>query len=165
MTTARDVAAFLFELDKDKQLLSDVSIIERNGRKFYAGNARLNKYIHLSQNIFYAQTGQLLFEDDIYAYDNGGVVPEIQENYMYLKTKKDSYDLSDDEKIFLKKMYFILQNASIEKLIELSHEDPEWIKRHKYYDKAEQCMDIESNLEIYKKQYADIIRVMDGITV
>lgn len=163
MAHAKDVAAFFLKLDKDGNLFNDAELTHMNGRTFYTGNARLNKYLHLAQNIYYAKTSNPLFEESIYAYDNGGVIPEIRENYRMLLSRKNklSYLLSDDEQAFLTKLYMVLENAPIEKLIELSHEDPEWIAKHSFYNKQDQKMDTLSHLDDYREQYADIIYLMD----
>lgn len=166
MANVKDIATFLMQLDIDG-VFADTSLMENNGRKFYVGRARLNKYLHLAQNIYYAKTSELLFEEPLYAYDNGGVVEIVRENYeMLLKTKnKKVVSLSDDVKVFLKKLFIVLEKADINKLIELSHEDPEWIAKHSFYNKPDQIMDTVGRLQDYKVQYADIIQLMDGMTV
>ena len=165
MAKARDIATFLMRMDQDGAF-ADNTLIERNGRKFYVGRARLNKYLHLAQNIFYAKTSKLLFREPLYAYDNGGVVEDVRENFEILLKTKDSREISldQDEEVFLKKLFIVLKNADINKLIELSHEDPEWIAKNRFYDKTDQIMDTASRLEEYKIQYADIIRLMDGMS-
>ena len=75
------------------------------------------------------------------------------------------YSLNDETKLFLKKIFIVLENADIYKLMDLSHEDPEWIAKHGFYNKQEQIMDTAARLDEYKDQYADIIRLMDGMTV
>ena len=162
MAHAKDVAAFFLRMDEGGKLFN-TNVIDRNGRTFYEGNARLNKYLHLAQNIYYAKTSTPLFDDPIYAYDNGGIVPEIQENYRVLLSRKNTLavSLSEDVKVFLTKLFRILQNAPIDKLIDLSHEDPEWLSKHAFFRKVDQKMDTISRLSEYKEQYADIIYLMD----
>lgn len=166
MASAKDVATFFMKLDKDGKF-ANTNLIEANGRKFYEGRARLNKYLHLAQNIYYAKTSELLFDEPLYAYDNGGVVEAVRENFDLLLKNKDKaiVTLSDNVQTFLKKIYMVLENADIKKLIELSHEDPEWIAKSGYYRKPDQIMDTVSRLEEYKQQYADIIQLMDGMAI
>ena len=45
------VAQYLLSRDKDRKLFNK-NLIQRNGREFYEGNARLNKYLLLAQNIY-----------------------------------------------------------------------------------------------------------------
>ena len=165
INSAIDAAVYLLKLDKQKNLLKDTSMMIREGRKFYVGNARLNKYLHLAQNIYFAKTGRLLFHEKIYAYDNGGVVEEVRTKYSYLVEKENEIqaDLSEDRKVFLDKIYVVLHNATLDDLFELSHQDGEWEDKHSYYKKEDQIMDTESRLEEYKKQYADIITLMEGM--
>ena len=123
MVSAKDVALFFLKTDKDGSLFNE-KLMEMNGRRFYEGNARLNKYLHLAQNIYFAKTSELLFPEAIYAYDNGGVVPDILDNYKFFRAKKDDIqiNLPDDVENFLSKLCHVLKNASVDKLIELSHE-------------------------------------------
>ncbi|MCR5846597.1 MAG: SocA family protein [Lachnospiraceae bacterium] len=166
MASAKEIAIYLMQLDENG-MFSDTTLLESNGRMFYVGRARLNKYLHLAQNIYYAKTSKLLFQEPLYAYDNGGVVEVVRENFELLLKIKDNKEvnLSDSVKEFLIKLFLVLKNADINKLIELSHEDPEWIAKHAFYRKQDQIMDTVGRLNDYKEQYADIIRIMDGMTI
>lgn len=166
MLSAKDIAIFFMQLDNEG-MFSDTTLQDNNGRTFYVGRARLNKYLHLAQNIYYAKTSELLFPEPLYAYDNGGVVEDVRQNFDVLLKKKDSKVIEIDENIkeFLTKLFVVLKNADINKLIELSHEDPEWLSKHNFYNKIDQIMDTKSRLEDYKILYADIIQLMDGMTI
>ena len=85
MLKAIDVAKYF--LNKDDGTLFNNRLVGRAERKFYEGNARLNKYLHIAQNLYIARYGSKLFEDDLYAYDNGAVVPSVQENYLAIKSR------------------------------------------------------------------------------
>ena len=87
MLSALQVAKYFLSLDESGTLFNK-NIIEKNGRKFYEGNARLNKYLHLAQNIYIAKTGNPLMDADFYAYDNGAVVPSVQERYAVILAEK-----------------------------------------------------------------------------
>lgn len=99
------------------------NLVEKNGRKFYEGNARLNKYLHLSQNVYIAKTRQKLFEDDLYAYTNGAVALNVLDNYSILWGRNNLPEITPEIANFLDKIYMILQNASTDELIDISHED------------------------------------------
>ena len=161
MLNAIDVALFFLSLDSTGELFNK-SLIERNGRVFYEGNARLNKYLHLIQNIYMAKTGDPLIKDCFYAYENGGIIPSIQERYADLLSRDLHINyIPDDIRDFLTRFYVAFKNASIDELIELSHEDSEWVQKHKYYDKQKQKMNPYTYLEEYRSQYSDIIRVLE----
>ena len=156
-----DVAKYFINKDTDHQLFN-MNLINRNGRTFYEGNARLNKFLHLAQNIYYAKTGHPLMNTTFYAYDNGAVIPEIQERYSVLIHRTPYHVKFDNETTdFLDRFYQAFKNADVDELIELSHEDSEWEDKHIYFDKRSQRMDIEKHLEEYRKQYKDIIAVLD----
>lgn len=104
MLRAINVACFFLGMDADKTVFTK-NLVERNGRKFWDGNAKLNKFLHLAQNIYIAKTGKPLIADDFYAYDNGAVVPEVQENYSSLLKNHVRYDttsITEEQKVFLK---------------------------------------------------------------
>lgn len=164
MEKAIDIARYFISIDTNNQLFNK-SLITRNDRKFYEGNARLNKYLQLAQNLYIAKTGGKLFQEDMYAYDNGAVVPEVQENYAVLLSKKKESHLSEEICIFLRKVYDLLRNASVDELIELSHEDDAWINKHLYYYRNEQKMDSLSYADKYKEQYEDVLRIMESMSV
>lgn len=162
MIRARDVAKYFLIKDKDHRLFSK-NLVEKNGRKFYEGNARLNKYLHMAQNLYIAKTGEKLFEDDLYAYDNGAVVTDVQENFAILLSRESEPQLEESIRDFLDRVYVILQNATLDELIELSHEDSEWISKHAFYSKKEQKMDSLARIDEYKEQYGDVLKVMERL--
>ena len=160
-----DVAKYFISKDTGKVLFNK-ELMTKNGRSFYQGNTRLNKLLHLAQNIYYAKTGRQLMDTSFYAYDNGAVIPEIQEHYAALLNGAP-YNISFDAKTtdYLDRFYKAFQGADIDELIELSHEDNEWIDKHMYYGKENQKMDGSARLDEYRQQYSDIIRIMDRMTI
>ncbi len=164
MYRARDIANYFLQLDKSGEMFNATDLMEANSRRFWTGNARLNKYLHLAQNIYFAKNGRHLFKDNLYAYDNGGVVTDVQENYTMLIAKRNEAScdcISEEDRVFLKKLSMILSDATIEELMRLSHEDPAWEEKHLFYQKKDQIMDIDSKLEEYRIQYEDVIQLMD----
>lgn len=102
-----------------------------------------------------------LFSDDIIAYDNGGVVLDVQNNYSNLLKTKEKYSIeSDSVKSYLDKLYFILKDATVDELIELSHEDDAWKEKSNKYLYADEIMDSLEYKEAYKKQYAGVIELL-----
>ena len=164
MFSAVQIAEYFLSKDPDRKIFNK-NLITKNNRKFYEGNARINKYLHLTQNIYIAKTGKKLFEDDLYAYDNGAVASDVQENYSILVERNSISTLPDDIKKYLDKIFVVLKNAELDELIELSHEDAEWQSKHSYYSKEEQKMDSLSRADELKNQYKDIIKVMDRMTI
>ena len=162
MIRARDVAKYFLIKDKDHRLFSK-NLVEKNGRKFYEGNARLNKYLHMAQNLYIAKMGEKLFEDDLYAYDNGAVVTDVQENFAILLSRESEPQLEESIRDFLDRVYLILENASLDELIELSHEDAEWESKHLFYSKREQKMNSLARIDEYKEQYGDVLKVMERL--
>ena len=84
----------------------------------------------------------------------------MQENYSILYSKSDNVSFPEHIEAFLNCIYKLLESASLDELIQLSHEDTEWINKHSYYQKSEQRMDSMAHVEEYKKQYGDVLQVM-----
>lgn len=164
MLSSYDVAKYFLSKDTDGKLF-DTTLIERNGRKFYQGNARLNKYLHIAQNLFIAKTRKKLFPEDLYAYDNGAVEPGVQEAYSVLRSQQNEVELDAEIKDFLDRVFLMLQNATLEELIEISHEDSEWQDKHGFYKKQQQRMDSLAHSDEYYLQYADALEVLQRMKV
>lgn len=159
MLKAKDVAEYFLQKDIDGSYFN-FKLREEKGHTFYEGNARLNKYLHMSQNLYLAKYDSLLFEEKLVAYDNGAVVPNVQRNFSVLKSKKETPTLPEDIKNFLDKIFEFFSNATIDELIELSHEDSEWIEKNRNSITGQE-MDTLSKSEEYKQQYSDALFVLD----
>ena len=153
-------------LNKDPQkILFNKNLVTKNGRTFYEGNARLNKYLHLAQNVFIAKTNEKLFEDDLYAYVNGAVALNVQENYSILLKMSASPNIPKEISDFLDKIYIILLNAPLDELIEISHEDSEWKEKSLNRSKEKQRMNSLAYASEYQAQYADVIEIMEQMNI
>lgn len=54
--------------------------------------------------VYYAMMNKKLFNNDMYAYDNGVIVDNAMSNYRYLISTKEQYKISDTSvKQFVKK--------------------------------------------------------------
>lgn len=160
MENVKELAKFILSLDKDDQVFHYESIV-LNGRECLAGKVRLNKYLHIMQMMYISLYDQKLFNENMYAYDNGAVIDEILNSYAELRINRDNYSLENAENVkpFIKKMYEMLKPAPLDILIEISHQDEEWIKKHNYYAKSDQLMNIDSQKENYKELCADFIKL------
>lgn len=158
MLTAKDVAEYFISKDPDRKLFN-YNVVSYNGRNFYEGNARLNKYLFLAQVVHLARYNSKLFSDDFCAYDNGPVVENIMTSYGRLSGKNEK-KIDDNKKNFLDKIYKSLENATYDELIEITHEDPEWISlSNDTYNSP--TMNLERNIEEYKKRYKGIIEALN----
>jgi len=161
MIKALDVAKYF--LDKDpERVYFNTNLVVRNNRKFYEGNAKLNKFLHLCQTLHVAKNNELLMEDDFLAYDNGAVVEEVQQKFNSSLYKPAVYGVSFDKETndFLERVYYMLKDSTVDDLILLSHEDEEWDKKSRNRLKKDQCMDFLSSASIYKELYADGLTIM-----
>lgn len=151
-------AAKYFISKDSNRLLFNNNVIELNGRKFYEGNARLNKYLFLAQVVYLAKNGVCLFDDVFLAFDNGPIIEEIMQSYPRLDVTNIE-NISKEISKYLDKIFVALENATIDELIEITHEDPEWKKLEKKTYNAP-TMNLERNIEIYKKRYKGLIEAL-----
>jgi uncharacterized phage-associated protein len=158
MLTAKQVAEYFLSKDSERKLFN-YKVVSYNGRKFYEGNARINKYLFLAQVVHLAKYNRKLFFDDFAAYDNGPVVESIMNSYGRLEGHYDEKSIDKVEKDFLDKIYLSLENATYEELIEITHEDPEWqILSNETYNAP--VMNLEKNIDEYKKRYKGLIEAL-----
>lgn len=162
MIGVMDAARFLISLDRDSKYFNK-KLLNYNGSDFYEGNARLNKMLHLAQNIYIGRYKKKLIDTDFYAYNNGGVALDVQENYSWLLATNSttSYSVDRDAKVFLRKIFEVLKDAPILELIAIDHEDPAWIERKNYSYKKDQKMNSLKYLEDYKDRYEAINFYLD----
>lgn len=162
MEKVENIAKYILFLDKDNNIFVN-NLINREGRSCYEGNVRLNKYLHIMQMVYIAMNDKKLFDEDMYAFDNGVVINSVMNNYVYLKSMKSSYKIEDEDiKLFIEKMFNILKYAPLEDLIEISHQDEEWKKKHNFYSKKDQLIDVDSQKQNYKDMCADFIEMINN---
>ena len=160
MEKVENIAKYILSLDENDKIFVN-KLITLHGRDCYEGNVRLNKYLHIMQMVYFAMNGNKLFNEDMYAFDNGVVVNSVMNNYAYLKSTKNSYNISDKNiKTYIEKMFNILKYAPLTDLIEISHQDEEWKKKHNFYQKKDQLIDVDSQRENYKIMCADFIDLL-----
>jgi len=166
MTNAKDIASYFARKDESYEVFTSEHIT-RNGVSFSVGSARINKYLHIAQNMWIAKTGELLFYQPLLAFDNGAVVEDVRLNYSSLikNAARHTTQLSSDICIFLDKLYIMLKNATLDELINLSHQDSEWLDKSEFKTKKDQKMDSLSKKTEYKKQYADALIILDRIVL
>lgn len=166
MVTAIDAARFVISLDPERKYFN-YRVFHLNNREFYEGNARLNKILHLAQNMYIGKTSKKLIDTDFYAYDNGGVILEVQQNYAFLlETMTHSeYHIDDSDAIFLHKVFLMLKDSPIKQLIEIDHEDPAWIEKHAFFFKPDQIMDSMKYVDDYRDRYEAANFYLDRMTV
>ena len=162
MEKVEDIAKYILSLDKNNDIFVN-KLLTLHGRNCYEGNVRLNKYLHIMQMFYFAMTDNKLFNEDMYAFDNGVVVNMVMNDYSYLKSNKETYNITDKSvKLYIEKMFNILKYAPLKDLIEISHQDEEWKKKHNFYQKKEQLMDVDSQKENYKIMCADFIEMLNN---
>lgn len=158
MISALIIAKYFLSKDPDRILFNN-NVVIKNNRKFYEGNLRINKYLFLSQVVYLAKYEKKLISDNFIAYDNGPVVKDIISEYPIMSSRRELVEIPDSIKKFLDKIYVSLENASYDELIEITHEDPEWIRLSNNTFNAP-IMDLEKNIDEYKKRFKGLIEAL-----
>ena len=158
MLSADVIAKYYLSKDPDRVLFNN-NVVIKNDRKFYEGNARLNKYLFLTQVVYLAKYKIKLIIDDFVAYDNGPDIKSIVNNYPIIFSRREVVEIPENIKVFLDKIYYALQTATYEELIDITHEDPEWIRLSKNTFNAP-IMNLEQNIEEYKNRYKGLIEAL-----
>ena len=113
MEKVENIAKYILSLDKNDDIFIN-KLITLQGRECYEGNVRLNKYLHIMQMVYFAMTDKKLFSEDMYAFDNGVIVDVVMNNYLYLKSTKESYSISNaNVKTYIEKMFNIKVNDEV----------------------------------------------------
>jgi uncharacterized phage-associated protein len=163
MEKAEEIAKLILSLDND-DVVFHYNLINLNGHNCLEGKVRLNKYLHIMQMTYMAMFDKKLFDDKMFAYDNGAVVKEILNDYPTIRKERNNYKVNEKERVipFIKKMYIVLKPAPLQDLIEISHLDKEWQINNRKGQKNQE-MNVDSQLVNYKKICADFIKIYDKI--
>lgn len=158
MIDAKTIAKYFLSKDPNRKLFNN-NVVVKNNRKSYEGNIRLNKYLFLSQVVYLAKYETRLISDNFVAYENGPVVQNIVSDYPLISSRCENVELDESIKIFLDKIYYALENATYDELVEITHEDPEWLRLSNDTYNAP-IMNLEKNIETYKQRYKGLIEAL-----
>ena len=158
MIDPKTIAKYFLSKDPNRKLFNN-NVVVKNNRKSYEGNIRLNKYLFLSQVVYLAKYETKLISDNFVAYENGPVVQNIVSDYPLISSRCENVELDESIKIFLDKIYYALENATYDELVEITHEDPEWLRLSNDTYNAP-IMNLEKNIETYKQRYKGLIEAL-----
>lgn len=161
MPNAIDIANYFINLDTEMTVF-DRALVEIDDMVYYAGNLRINKYLHMAQNIFVSLTGGRLFEDDMVARETGAISLAVQDRYVLLLHEKAVPELAPEICSFLNWLYQLLRDVSLDDLIELSRQDPEWVAKIRVKSKKKRQMDPMAHADEYKWQYFRILQTLSS---
>ena len=161
---AVDIARFFLSIDEAREQFTS-NLIAKNQRTFYEGNARLNKFLYFAQTVYIAVTNRKLFWNNIYAYDNGPVVLEVQKNFAQLVQEYEIPQLPEEVQEFLRIIFNLYKENTTEMLIEMSHVDTEWGQKHAFFLIDNQIMDVMSCAKEYTEKYKEEIRLFQNLNL
>ncbi|MCE8164060.1 MAG: DUF4065 domain-containing protein [Candidatus Moeniiplasma glomeromycotorum] len=162
------VSKYLLSLDPKREYFSKNHELIVDDRDNYSsrptiGNFRLNKMLQIIQALYYACYKQPLFENEMVAFEHGGIVFSIYRNFLKLHEEKNefpySYCLTTKQQEFISKVFFYLKNYSDKKLRELAHEDLAWqrarVRKGKSFNYDNEV------LEYYEKLCGSMLEAME----
>src|SRR4051812_24984062 len=104
-TLAQEIALFLLSLDPEHKYFTNRklnSFFVSQIPNFTMGNFRLNAHLQIAQMLHYAHYQKPLFKDEIKAYEYGGYVESIYQNFsQLLKEKPKKFNLDQPTQQFL----------------------------------------------------------------
>lgn len=137
------------------------ALIDKNENNRYSntvdGNMIINKMLYFAQIISLAKYGKVLFENDLFAFENGSVVEDVRLEYKYnydnMIKEANEYDFSKfstEELDVLKETNRLFSDFSARELSQITHSNKTWIdyfegsKVDEGYLMSKQKMPIES---------------------
>ena len=126
--SALTVAKYLLSLDPKKKYFTNEKMVKVNGISVpTTGNLRLNKLLQIAQMLYAAKHGEYLFPEKFLAFEHGGIVYEVYQQFHFLVNSikpEEVQDLDPELKDFLAKIYRYFKTYSNEQLENFVHEDP-----------------------------------------
>ena len=96
-------------------------------------NMKLQKLLYYCQGFYYAKNEELLFEDKIYAWQYGPVVPDVYHNFKQHLSKgipkeniPSKFNLLDKEIEMIDEVYNYFNQFSAIKLMNMTHSESPW---------------------------------------
>lgn len=149
MTDALTIAKALMHKDADGQNTNTKD-----------GNKIINKLLYFAQLISLSKYGEKLFENDLYAFQEGCVVEDVRKEYYKsyhdLKAEASLFEetnLTLKEKDVLEEVMRLFGDFSAEELSEITHGHKSWIENYEgsrvgeYFYKERQKIDTNSLIE------------------
>lgn len=147
MEKIKNIANYFISKDKERKFFNYNNVFYKD-RKVYEGSIRLSIYLFIADTVYLARYNSKLFQEDFSIINNFPILKEIVNSYSLLKGNYEN--INNKEKVFLDKIYFSLENASYDELIDIVLEDS--------YNKL--ILNIEDNVNVYKKKYNGIIEAL-----
>jgi uncharacterized phage-associated protein len=119
--TAKEIALFLLSLDPERKYFTNRKLNGFFTANLSMGNFRLNAHLQIAQMLHYAHYQKPLFSDQISAYEHGGYVNSIVQEFPNLLTARKKTTLDEKNKQFLVHLFCYLKenytNRDLETLV------------------------------------------------
>lgn len=122
----------------------------------YISNLKLQKLLYYAQGSFLAIKDQLLFDEDLLAWEHGPVVSEVYQKYKKYHSSGIPFDeeyknnITKEDESLLKEVYRVFGKYSAWGLREMTHNETPWKET-----KRNGVISVESIKEYFKKHYVE----------
>lgn len=156
------IAKHLFSLDPKREYFSNSKTIKTGTglAMVLLGNWRLNQMLYLLQTFHYVKYGNFLFQDNLYAFDNGFIVYDVYRDFWALYDKawflhRTKDNLDKKTKDFVKMIFFHFKDYPNQRLEDWYTHDPTWANSWLEKKKEPKVEFDAQSLRFYKNFYSN----------
>jgi uncharacterized phage-associated protein len=142
-----------------------------NPRNTFDGNMKIQKLLYFAQLIHLVRHEQPLFEDDIFAFENGSVVENVRiayrnsTNFLIEDAYTKTYDFDSEHLSTLKIVEDIFGNLSARELSDLNHLHDSWKESYENSCYSPSFRNkLESKMELENLKANDLDKIKEMIT-
>lgn len=149
---ALSIAKYLLSLDPEREYFNNKRTKNKiTSRAITLGNFRLNQILYLLQVFYYLENKEKLFEDNLYAWENGVIVYSVHTHFWSLYFNKDGKIEDKTIKKFIENQFKLLKNVPDRKLQELAYYDPAWSTTWTKSSQPEVNFMDKENMKVYQQ--------------
>lgn len=125
---ALSIAQYLMTLDPERNYFTNsrMRVSETSVSAPKVGNVRLNNLLYLCQILYYLQQKELLFSDELLAFEHGIIIYNVYNNFgnLYYDASSDVSQINLTTKKFLREWFAYFRRYSTTELLAIVREDP-----------------------------------------
>ena len=125
--SAKEITLFLLSLDPERKYFINRKLNGFFTTNLTMGNFRLNAHLQIAQMLHYAHYQNPLFSDQVKAYEHGGYIESIVQEFPNLLEARKKTSLDQETKKFLANLFcYLRENYTNRDLETLVCEDIAW---------------------------------------
>lgn len=153
---ALSITKYLLSLDPNREYFTTKKMTNKTTlTTTITGNFRLNQILYFLQILYYLKYENPLFNDKIYAWENGMIVYSVYTHFSELYHNLSSQNIKNIEdketKKFIEKSFKFLKTIPDKKLQELAYTDPVWSSTWSRSSHPEINFTDKENIKVYQQ--------------